>query len=139
MGSMDEMIQCRVGGWNISMVIDSGHGSSKPKRLGNASKQCGSIAKRKNQFKAYATNQLLKILFVFEAAISVEKGTEIIATFYVIENAKQSLLGSDTVIEHKVLKLGLSTDCVNSIERVEPFPKTKDVTVNIAIASIVKL
>ena len=59
-------------------------------------------------------------------------------TFYVIENAKQSLLGRDIAIELKVLKLGLSADCVNSVEKIDPFPKIKDRTNKIPIDSSVK-
>lgn len=142
--SVDEMIQGRVGGRNISMVIDSGSRfnllSQKDwEMLQNSKAVLLNVRTHSvNQFKAYAANQLLKILFVFEAPISVKNGAEIIATFYVIENAKQSLLGRDTAIKLKVLKLGLGSDGINSVQRVEPFRKIKDVTIKIAIDYAVK-
>lgn len=44
------------------------------------------------QFRAYASNKLLRVMYIFEAPISVEPGTEEIASFYVIENGEQTRL-----------------------------------------------
>nr|XP_041633522.1 uncharacterized protein K02A2.6-like [Drosophila kikkawai] len=89
-----------------------------------------SRAESANQFRAYASDHLLKVLQVFEAPISVLKDPELIATFYVIENSRQSLLGRDTATKLKVLRLGLD---VHRVEKAEPFPKWHNVSVKLSI------
>lgn len=46
--------------------------------------------KSNNNFRAYASDQLLNILFVFEAPVSIKQQPEMFATFYVNENRRQS-------------------------------------------------
>ncbi|XP_043662368.1 uncharacterized protein LOC122626245 [Drosophila teissieri] len=73
-----------------------------------------------NQFKGYASDQILNVICVFEAPISVSGNAEKIATFFVIEKGKQSLLGRETAIGLKVLRLGLE---VRHIQEISAFPK----------------
>jgi len=54
----------------------------------------------------------------------------VIATFYVIKNGGQSLLGRDTAIKLNVLRLGLN---VNRIEESTPLPRCKGVKVKLCI------
>ncbi|KAL7726148.1 hypothetical protein ACLKA6_002618 [Drosophila palustris] len=67
--------------------------------------------------------------------ISVVPAIEVIATFYVIKNGRQSLLGRETAIELKVLRLGLN---INRVEETPPFPKWKGVKVKLCIDHGVK-
>ncbi|XP_043063170.1 uncharacterized protein LOC122319635, partial [Drosophila yakuba] len=112
----EEFIRCRVGGREISLIIDS---VCKFNLISHA--DWSLLVKRK------AT--------VFNATISVEPGTEEIASFYVIENGEQSLLGRDTAIKLKVLRLGRN---INRIEEMEPFPKWKNIEVSLSIDYDVK-
>lgn len=58
-----------------------------------------------------------------------------IATFYVIANGNQSLLGRETSVRLNVLRLGLD---VNRIESAKAFPKMKSVQVKLSIDPSVK-
>lgn len=86
------------------------------------------------QFRTYASNQSLNVLRVFDAPIGINN-TERIATFYVIENGCQSLLGRDTATQLGVLKLGVN---VNRVDVVEPFPKMLGVKIKLSINPEVK-
>jgi len=88
-----------------------------------------------NQFKGYASDQILNVICVFEAPISVGKHAEMIASFFVIERGKQSLLGRETAIKLDVLRLGLQ---VIHIEEVSAFPKWKGDSVKLAINQDIK-
>lgn len=142
--TMDEMIKCQVGGRVISMIIDSGSRFNLPSQNDwGMIQSSGAVllnirTHSVNQFKAYAANQLLKILSVFEAPVSVADGPEVIATFYVIENGSQSLLGRDTAVQLKVLKLGLSTDPVDHSKKMTAFPKIKNVIIKLALDPTVR-
>lgn len=48
-----------------------------------------------NQFKAYASDQTLNVICVFDAPIATGKDPETVATFFVIEKGNQSLLGRE--------------------------------------------
>lgn len=139
--SMDESITCNIGGQNIAMIIDSGSQFNLlseidwTKLKNNKSSLWNIRTESSNQFKAYAADQLLKVLYVFDAPISVRKNSEMIAPFFVIKNGNQSLLGRDTAIKLGVLKLGLE---VNKIEAINPFPKIKNLRVKLAIDNTVK-
>ncbi|XP_039150808.1 uncharacterized protein K02A2.6-like isoform X3 [Drosophila simulans] len=137
----EEFIRCRVGGREIPLIIDSG---CKFNLISHA--DWSLLVKRKatvfnvrthteKQFRAYASNKLLRVMCIFEAPISVEPGAEGIASFYVIENGEQSLLGRDTAIELKVLRLGRN---INRIEEIEPFPSWKNIEVRLSIDYDVK-
>lgn len=137
----DEIIECRIGGQASLMVIDSGS------RFNLVSEKDWTMLKNKNaalwnirsnssnQFKAYASDKVLKVICVFDAPIAVYNDSEIVATFYVIENGSQSLLGRETAVRLKVLRLGLD---VNRIEDVMPFPKMKGVLVKLSIDHLVR-
>ncbi|XP_049316516.1 uncharacterized protein LOC125779294 [Bactrocera dorsalis] len=138
---IDEKLVCGIGGCPISMVIDSGT------RLNLVSESDWGILRKNKavifneredhttQFKAYASNKVLDVLQVFEAPISVENKLEKIATFYVIKNGCQSLLGRNTAMQLGVLKVGLG---VNSIEIAQPFPKMLGVKIKLSIDPTVK-
>lgn len=137
----DEIIECRIGGQALLMVIDSGS------RFNLVSEKDWAVLKNNkaviwnirsnssNQFKAYASDQILKVTCVFDAPIAINSDSETVATFYVIENASQSLLGRETSTKLKVLRLGLN---VNRIEEVKPFPKMKNIQVKLSIDTSIK-
>ncbi|KAL0884211.1 hypothetical protein ABMA27_016213 [Loxostege sticticalis] len=75
---------------------------------------------------AYGSKTPLKIIGSFETVIKVNKQEER-TNIYVIENGSRNLLGKDSAIHLGVLRLGVD---VNQV-RHEPFPKFKDVLVEI--------
>ncbi|XP_053954513.1 uncharacterized protein K02A2.6-like [Anastrepha ludens] len=138
---MNEFIKCNIGGHEVTMIIDS---SSRFNLLSQqawdeleSSKaiRWNIRTETVNQFKAYAANQLLKVLYVFEAPVGVRKQSEKIATFYVIKDGKQSLLGRDTGIQLKVLQLGLG---VNNVEMMKAFPKISNVKIKLSLDPAIK-
>ncbi|XP_058977362.1 uncharacterized protein K02A2.6-like [Musca domestica] len=140
-GHMDEMIECYIGGRKIHMLIDSG---SHHNLLSEVDWEClvnGNATvwnirtKSENQFRAYAGNNLLKVKAVFEAVIGLDPVSNLISSFYVIENGRQSLLGRVTAIKLGVLKLGRG---VNQIENCHVFPKIRGIKVSLTIDKSVK-
>ncbi|CAB3220156.1 unnamed protein product [Arctia plantaginis] len=135
----DAMIDCQVGGVQIQMLIDSGSKSNIINdRTWEYMKQ--SQVRVSNQeklsdktFLAYGAKEPLKVLGSFEAPIKVGSNL-LISKFYVIENGSRNLLGKQTAISLKVLKLGLG---VNFIEQT-PFPKFKDVQLEIMFDKTVR-
>ncbi|XP_017467975.1 PREDICTED: uncharacterized protein LOC108360273 isoform X2 [Rhagoletis zephyria] len=140
-GSGDEIIECRIGGHTVSMIIDSGSrfnllSQRQWVELQNNKAVLFNVRRQStNQFKAYAATQILKVLFVFEAPITVEGNKEVIATFYLIENANQSLLGRETAIKLHVLKLGRG---VNNVDTETPFPKIRNIEIKLSLNLSVK-
>ncbi|XP_043865317.1 uncharacterized protein K02A2.6-like [Drosophila mojavensis] len=132
----EETVSCLVGGSHLQMIIDSGsrynlisHGDWL--RLNRKQATVFNIRTTSaTQFKAYASDETLRVVNVFEAPIRVQERPEIIATFYVIENGRQSLPGRDTAVQLNVLKLGLN---VNRVEAHTCFPKWKASPVRLAI------
>lgn len=132
----DATISCQLGGVNIDMVIDSGSKSniindktwmSLKEKLVQVTNQEKSPNKT---FLAYGSTQPLVVLGAFDAEIIV--GSESTnATFYVIKNGTKDLLGKDTAIALKVLRLGHNV--VNKVEEVQPFPKFKGIQLAISI------
>ncbi|XP_055842044.1 uncharacterized protein K02A2.6-like [Episyrphus balteatus] len=138
---MSEFIDCFIGGVKISMLIDSGSrynliGESDWKVLCQTAIILGNVrTETENQFRTYAGNTNLQVKFVFEAPIHVSNQKELIASFYVIANGRQSLLGRETALRLQVLKLGLT---INQLEDSQPFPKIKDIKVHLSIDKSVK-
>ncbi|XP_051864185.1 uncharacterized protein K02A2.6-like [Drosophila albomicans] len=137
----EELISCKIGGQEVSLIIDTGS------RFNLISHIDWETLKRKTtavfnvrshsqkQFRGYASDQLLEVICVFEAPISAVPDVEVIATFFVIKNGRQSLLGRETAIKLNVLRLGLS---VNRVETTAPFPKWKGVEIKLCIDPQIK-
>lgn len=94
------------------------------------------IHKRKyshdRRFTAYACNQSLEVIVVFEAWISVnESKPKCYAEFFVIQGANKCLLGKRTAEDLKVLKVGLEVQSVDT--EWESFPKFPGVQVKLSI------
>lgn len=78
----------------------------------------------------------LEVIVVFDAPICVGNRNEIISSFYVIKNGKQSLLGREASLQLKVLKLGLDVNHIE--EKKQPFPKIHGIKVSLSIDHTVK-
>nr|XP_043068709.1 uncharacterized protein K02A2.6-like [Drosophila bipectinata] len=132
----EELINCQIGGHNIALIIDSGSkfnliSQSDWARINKEPTAIFNIRSHsQKQFRGYASEQLLEVIYVFEAPISAVPNVEVIATFFVIKNGRQSLLGRETAIKLNVLRLGLD---VNRVEMTTPFPKWKGVKIKLWI------
>lgn len=147
----DELINCEVAGCKIRMLIDSGSKYNMVDELTwrylRANCEILNVRYSTNKlFRAFATHELLKVKGIFEAKVVIpETQAETIATFYVIEKAEMSLLGKLTATRLGVLSVGLGIKCpteckIHSVKRMskEPFPKIKDVLVEISVDPNVK-
>lgn len=84
------------------------------------------------QFTAYASQEPLQVLGVFEAWISInETKPKIYAEFFVIQGARRSLLSKRTAEDLKVLKVGLEVQNVE--QNKEAFPKFPNGQVKLSI------
>lgn len=128
----DANIECDVGGIKTKMLIDSGSKYNLiTDKTWNMLKEkgvtCFSQEKKPDKtLLAYGSKTPLKIIGSFETVIKVNKQEER-TNIYVIENGSRNLLGKDSAIHLGVLRLGVD---VNQV-RHEPFPKFKDVLVEI--------
>jgi hypothetical protein len=104
----DELIKCKIGNNNVLMLIDSGSRfnlltEKDFEYLREKHAVMWNIRnKSENKFRAYAANNLLEVVNVFEAPFKIQCGQELIATFFVIKNATQSVLGRETAIHLKI-------------------------------------
>ncbi|XP_075981602.1 uncharacterized protein LOC142980155 [Anticarsia gemmatalis] len=135
----DAQIDCQVGGVKIEVLIDSGSKSNiindkTWEHMKHCNVKVSNQQKSSNKtFLAYGAKEPLKVLGSFDALIEAGSNS-IITKFYVIKNGSRNLLGKETAIALKVLKLGLD---VNSIEQ-KPFPKFKDVQLEITFDKTVR-
>lgn len=137
----DEFIKCRIGGREVSLVIDSGSKFNLISPKDWSYLQTGKVVlfnvrpNSNNKFRGYASHELLHVICVFEAPISIGLNPEVMASFFVIKNGTQSLLRKDTALELNVLRLGLK---VKKIDSVTPFPKWKGPPVKLSIDTNIK-
>lgn len=111
----DISISCSLGGVKVDMIIDSG---SKCNILSEKTwknlKACkigvrNQTASPDKTFVAYGSNQPLIVIGSFDADIRIGHRVHT-GTFYVVKDGTQDLLGKDTAILLKVLKLGLEVN-----------------------------
>lgn len=137
----DEIIQCKLGGVPVKLLIDSGSKFNliSESDWNNLLKQKAVVwnvrNQSENQFRAYAANTRLEILKVFETPIDIMNRREVIGTFYVIKGGNQSLLGKDSALKLEVLKLGLN---VYQIRQTDNLPTIKGVKIKLNIDESVK-
>lgn len=138
----DDIIEIKVGGVVIQMLIDSGSscniicGRDWKTLLKNNAALIDIQDNVLHVIKPYASTEPLHIQHKFTAPVAVnKKGLEIIQTFMVVQQGTISLLGKKTALSLGVLRLGL-TAYVNP----EPntFPKIKDVKVKLTINPNIK-
>lgn len=135
----DATINCRIGGTNVDMLIDSGckHNLITDKTWDemkkNNVKVTDQVAKPNKTFLAYGSKSPLVLLGSFQAKIQIEDNIEN-TTFFVVKGGTRNLLGKHTAIALRVLKIGLG---INQVEQ-QIFPKFKDVLIQIPIDESVK-
>lgn len=123
---------CQIGGVDMKVIVDSGSKYNLVDReswIDLKTKNVVTIERKKEtdkQFRAYGGKEL-KLLGVFKAEIKVADKIEI-AEFYVVDESGKILLGRETAIALKILKIGHD---VNQID--EQFAKIKGVMVDIPI------
>ncbi|KAG5897166.1 hypothetical protein JTB14_020895 [Gonioctena quinquepunctata] len=137
----DELIECKVGGIPLTLLIDSG---SKANIINGRDWEV--LTKRqavvwnidsqsKNILKPYAAQQSLDIRHQFQTTVGTSDRREIITSFFVVDEGELSILGKDSAKRLGVLKLGLGVNC---IQDVSVFPKVKNVKVSLTIDKTVK-
>ncbi|XP_022815233.1 uncharacterized protein K02A2.6-like [Spodoptera litura] len=129
-------IKCEMGGVKLNLLIDSGC------KLNLITEKTWEDLKKKkvfciNQVKgsnktlyAYGSNSPLNIKGSFETDIKVNQKSER-TTVYVIQKGSRDLLGKETALRLGVLKLGIGINDI--VESPKPFPKFKDVLVEIPV------
>lgn len=132
----DAVIECEMGGVKLNVLIDSGCNLNVvTDKTWNRLKEekikiCNEVKGTKKTLYVYGSKVPLDVKGTFDTAIRVNKKTEP-ATVYVINNGTRDLLGKETAIKLGVLKLGVE---VNTVEqKYKPFPKFKDVLVEIPV------
>ncbi|XP_044766712.1 uncharacterized protein LOC123322760 [Coccinella septempunctata] len=94
------------------------------------------IKEPKKIFLAYGSTTPLKVKGSFETSIKVN-GKITHSTVYVISDGSRNLLGKDTALQLRVLKLGdMEVDSVKELKT--PFPKFKNILVEIPTDPSVK-
>ncbi|XP_046865646.1 uncharacterized protein LOC124459908 [Drosophila willistoni] len=132
----EETVSCLVGRSQLQIIIDSGSRYNLISlrdwlQLNSVNATVFNVRNNSStQFGAYASDDVLRVTNAFEAPIRIQERPEMIATFYVIENGRQSLLGRDTAVQLNVLKIGLG---VNKVDSYAHFPKWKASPVRLAI------
>ncbi|KAG5865353.1 hypothetical protein JTB14_037363 [Gonioctena quinquepunctata] len=137
----DELIECKVEGIPLTLLIDSG---SKANIINGRDWEV--LTKRqavvwnidsqsKNILKPYAAQQSLDIRHQFQTTVGTSDRREIITSFFVVDEGEFSILGKDLAKRLGVLKLGLGVNC---IQDVSVFTKVKNVKVSLTIDKTVK-
>lgn len=135
-------VLCTVGGIGLKAIIDSGSkynimDQETWNQLKAANVKTISREKKTEKvFKAYG-GQELTMVGVFKAVIKL-KNRETIASFYVVNEGGKFLLGRDTAIKLKVLKIGENIDQVLEIKPTRQFSKMKGIMVEIPLKENVK-
>ncbi|XP_058836315.1 uncharacterized protein K02A2.6-like [Topomyia yanbarensis] len=144
-GDHDELLWVRIGGVLTQMMIDSGSFKNiiDEQTFRSLTVQGLKIKNDRNDceliFRPYGKNSSpLKVVKVFEAIICVDdagKQLEEEATFFVVAEGSQSILGRETAIALGVLIIGLPSThlTVRTIKDERPFPKVKGVKLCIPI------
>lgn len=112
----DALMPMSIGGVFTYMLVDSGckHNLVTSKTLEYLRKndaELGKFSTADVTMSAYGQSSALKIKTKFEANLKVSsKGVGTKATFYVVPEGTQNLLGRDTAMKIGVLKIGLPVD-----------------------------
>ncbi|XP_048482951.1 uncharacterized protein LOC125489811 [Plutella xylostella] len=139
--SDDATIDCNVGNVKLEMLIDSGcklnliTDKAWEYLKNNKVNCCKQIKEPNKMLMAYGCVEPLQVKGSFEAVLNVGTRSEK-STIYVIQNGTRNLLGKDTALRLGVLKLGLGVNQIR--EEQKPFPKFKDILVEIPIDKSVK-
>lgn len=128
----DELINAKVAGMHMTMMIDSGSkyniiGSRTWARLKRSPEVQIDTETQTKSLKAYAQSSQLEIICAFKAPLSVTgQDDEAVEEFYVIAGGSTNLLGRDTATKIGILRLGFPSraEGINQI-KVSEFPKFK--------------
>lgn len=135
----DATMKCNVGGVPIDMIIDSGSKCNiLSDKTWNYLKTCrvearNQICKPDKTFLAYGSDKPLTVIGSFDTDIQIGDQVQS-GTFYVVKGGTRDLLGKDTAMSLKVLKLGLGVYQVSD----NSFPKIKNIQLHISIDKTVK-
>lgn len=139
----DAVIECDVGGVEIGMLVDSGCKvnlitTETWEKLKNLKVRVeNQIPEPNKMLLAYGSKTPLNVKGSFETEIKVKDRKEH-STIYIVDGGTRDLLGKETAIRLGVLKIGIEVNSVNDEKTSLPFPKFKDVLVEIPIDSSVK-
>lgn len=140
--STDNVIWCLVGGISMEVVIDSGSRYNIiDRRSWNVMKEKGinTLSREKQSgrdFRAYGGQKLIAD-GKFTAEIEVRHKKDV-ATFFVVQNGARCLLGRETAIKLKVLKLGYDVNSIVESEQQSEFNTIKDVVIDIPLKQEIK-
>ncbi|XP_062557692.1 uncharacterized protein LOC134222542 [Armigeres subalbatus] len=136
----DGFITCKIDQHPVIFLIDSGAAINTVTEQvwEELIKANATIFKKRFQCDrkvlAYATQEPLRVLTIFEAWISVnEFKPKTYAEFFVIEGSQKSLLSKRTAEDLKVLKVGLEVQSI--VVGNEAFPKFPNVQIKLSIDS----
>lgn len=135
-------IQCKVGGVVLKAIIDSGSKYNIMDRETWNTLKVKSIQTIKREkkcdktFKAYG-GQVLTMCGVFEAVIGIND-LQMIASFYVVNEGAKFLLGRDTAMALKVLRIGESIDLVTENQMQMQLNKMKGIMVEIPLRADIR-
>ncbi|XP_062538924.1 uncharacterized protein K02A2.6-like [Armigeres subalbatus] len=134
----DGIITCKIDTFPVSFLIDSGAAINTltERDWNDLSKSAAKIYKKRfncdRQFTAYACQEPLQVVMIFEAWVSVnDNKPKTYAEFFVIQGAKKSLLCKRTAEELKVLQVGL--DVCHIELKTNAFPKFPNVQVKLSV------
>jgi hypothetical protein len=109
----NEVIDCKVGGVLIKMVVDSGsiintiNEKTFNRLLDGGAKMFRLKGKNQRPYRAYASQNPLDIKKIFHAKIEINKDKPTsVVEFFVVNGARQCLMSKSTGEELKVLKVG---------------------------------
>lgn len=127
----------KVGGVEIPMTIDSGSDANiitksvwiEMKEAKVSVEEMSTDIDR--TLLAYASNEPMHIVGMFSTEIEAA-ANKTRARFYVVDGGQRCLLGDQTAKDLRVLKVGLNIGSVE-VKQVKPFPKIRDVVVEIPI------
>ncbi|XP_063634881.1 uncharacterized protein K02A2.6-like [Cydia splendana] len=134
----DAIIECVLGGIKTDLLVDSG---CRPNLITGETwetlKSLGAIATNQTSnptrsLMPYGSHTPLNVKGSFETTIKAN-GREEYATVYVIAGGTQDLLGRETATRLGVLKICVDVNKIDEDVKSKPFPKLKDVLVEIPI------
>lgn len=134
----DAIVNCKVGGVTIRMLIDSGSScniiTDKTWKYLKAHDVVASnqVMNPEKVLLPYGSQTPLDVIGAFDANINISDGDHQKATFYVVRNGTRDLLGKTSATQLNVLRIGIP------VNNVRTFPKFKNVKIQIPINDNVK-
>lgn len=133
----DNKIWCKIGNVETHVVVDSGSRYNVVDRqswLELKNKNIETIHRQKDVdigFNAYGGTKL-KFLGMFKASIETA-GVKTVANFYVADEVGKCLLGFETALALKILKIGHDINAIDNKTKNGEFTKIKNVLIDIPL------